>query len=386
MTHEEFLKLRSCFYVLAVFSPISWAASAYTQLLTAYKKIAFTMQVNSVLLIFRIALVIIVLKCNLSLIQYYFYLTALVAVAIVPYIIKCKKDSLLDSLKPAFYWKDYNVILSFSLSIFALTLFQVTATQSRPIVLSIFAEHGADAVADFRIVEVFPQFIIMVCGTLTGIFLPKSSEMLVKSSTSEIQNYINIWTKRTTIIICLFAFPIIVGAKNILVAYVGVDYDYLYHWLQLWCLFLIGQIHASPAYSFVLAKGKTKALVYGTFVACVISIIINVILCRYLVVGSAIIGYSVYVVLIITINYVYFYKHSLDLQRMPILLSFLKPFIVGLVTCAILFFIDFDKIIFSSSIRIQELLVFALKSVLWIVLFISATFITGILRKVDFKE
>ncbi len=386
VTHEEFLKLRSCFYVLAIFSPICWAASAYTQLLTAYKKIAFTMQVNSVLLIFRIVLVVVVLKWNLSLINYYFCLTALVAIAIVPYIIKCKKDSLLDSLRPALYWKEFSIIFAFSLSIFALTLFQVTATQSRPIVLSIFAEQGANAVADYRIVEVFPQFIIMVCGSLTGIFLPRSSEMLVKCTNSQIQDYINAWTKRTTIVVCIFSFPLIIGAHNIIVAYVGAEYDYLYKWLQLWCLFLIGQMHTSPAYSFVLAKGNTKALVYGTFAACVISIVINIFLCKYFLVGSAIIGYCGYVVIIIIINYVYFYKRSLNLKRVPILLSFFKPFLVGVITTSLIYIIDFNPINISSSIRIQELFIFALKSVLWVAIFIPVLCLTGIFKKSDLKE
>ena len=70
--HDQFPKLRTCFYILALFSSITWINSAYTQLLTAYKQIAFTMKVNCVLVLLRIALVVVVLIGKLSLIEYFF--------------------------------------------------------------------------------------------------------------------------------------------------------------------------------------------------------------------------------------------------------------------------------------------------------------------------
>ena len=65
---------------------------------------------------------------------------------IVPYAYKCKKLNLIDSLKPAGYWSEFKVVILFSLSIFALSFFQMTATQSRPIILSVFGINGAENV------------------------------------------------------------------------------------------------------------------------------------------------------------------------------------------------------------------------------------------------
>ena len=50
----------------------------------------------------------------------------------------------------------------------------MTATQSRPILLSVFAPNAASVVAEFRIIEVIPMFIIMVGLTFSSIFLPKA--------------------------------------------------------------------------------------------------------------------------------------------------------------------------------------------------------------------
>ena len=162
VTHNQFIQLRYCFYILALFSSVNWITTAYTQLLTAFKDVTYIMQIQCVQVFLKVALIAFVFVFNLSLIQYFFYLTLIVAIAIIPYMVKSKKEGFIDSHKPAAYWGDFKIVLTFSLALFALSLFQVTATQARPIILSIFANNGAETVADYRIVEVIPQFIITV--------------------------------------------------------------------------------------------------------------------------------------------------------------------------------------------------------------------------------
>lgn len=385
VSHDQFLKLRICFYILAIFASVSWVTSAYTQLLTAFKKIVFTMQVNSVMIILRIALIFCVLYFKLSLIEYFFYLTAIVAATIIPYIVKCKREKLLDSLKPAAHWKEFRIVFYFSLSIFALSLFQVVATQSRPIVLSMFAEKGAEAVADFRIVEVIPQFIIMLCGSLIAIFLPNSSQMVVKNDKREIQNFVNVWTTRTTIFVCVLCFPFMVAAKEILSAYVGVDYAYLAKWLVLWCFFLIVQMHSTPAFSFILAKGRTKALVVSTAIASVISIVVNICLSHSIPVGSAVIGYAVYMMCLIGVYYLYIYKYYIGLHRLPVVKSFMIPLVLGFCASLVPFYVSVPYIEISSVNRINFILMFAIKSALWLLTYFCLLILLRVVKISDFK-
>ena len=388
VTHEEFLKLKYCFFILAVLSPISWVNTVYSQLLTAYKRIAFTMQIQCVLTLLKGVLIAAVFLLSLTLIQYYFFLTVIVASAIIPYMIKCKSSGYLTNLKPATYWEDFKIVLSFSLAIFALSLFQVTATQSRPLILSIFCINGAEAVADFNVVQVVPSFIITICGSFIGIFLPKTSEMIIRNSREEIQDYVNTWTSKTTIIVCALCFPFIVGANKILCAYVGPDFDYLGKWLQLWCLFLVLQMHSTPAYSFVISHGRTKVLVYTTAIACIISMVLNALLCKVVPVGSAIIGYIVYMLCLIGVYYFYLYKHYLKLKRLPIFISFAKPTLLALLCSLVPFYIPIDGL-FSGMIsnsRVEYIFEFLALSMAWLIPYMILLFITNTIRLSYFKK
>ncbi len=370
VSHNQFLQLRKCFFILALFSTISWVTTAFNQLLVADKQMAFTMQIQCVTTFLKLVLIGITIWGGLSLFGYFFWLTFIVALVIVPYMYQCKKSSLIDSFKPAMYWSDFRIVLLFSLSLFALSLFQVTASQSRPIILGIFCDNGADAVADFRIVEVIPSFIIMLSGSFMSIFLPKTSEMLVRNDKEEIIAFVKKWTSFTTIIVCLLCFPFIISNKEIISAYVGSSYTYLGKWMALWCTFLIIQLHSTPAFSLVLANGKTKVLVWSTCIACIVSMIVNASLSKAIPVGSAVIGYSIYMLILIFVYYLYFYKKYLNLNRWLLIKAFVIPVIPAVIATIVPSLVNLDISIFdslSTTERFNCLLLFTINGVLWLV-------------------
>ena len=206
--------------------------------------------------------------------------------------------------------------------------------------------------------------------------------MLIKSNRNEIQSYVNSWTLKTTILVCTLCFPFIVGAKEILSAYVGLEYVYLAKWLQIWCFFLIIQMHSTPAYSFVISNGKTKILVYATSIACILSILLNALLCKVLPVGSAIIGYVLYMILLIGVYYLYLYKVYLKLNRLSIFLSFIKPTTIAILCVVFPYSIDVNGIFngFVNNSRIVYILEFASRSLLWLVPFFMLLFTTKMLN------
>lgn len=371
INHNEFLQLRSCLFILALFCIISWETTVFNQLLIADEKMTFTMQVQCVQTILKGIAVLLVFIADLKVTTYFFYLTAFVALAIIPYAYKCKKNNLIDSLKPAWYWKDFKVVITFSLSIFALSLFQMTATQSRPILLSMFSINGATAVADFRIIEVIPQLIIMIGGTFSGIFLPKTSEMVARNDEVAMHSFAYKWTTYTTIIVSILCFPFILGSKEILSAYVGNEYSYLSKWLIIWCLTVLIQMHTTPGNALVLAHGKTKLLVIVTAISCLISMILNVWLCKYYDVGSAIIAYFLYTITIIGLYYVSFYKKLLRLNRWLLFKCFAKPTLISVIVYAIVLLIPI-QLDFAGQIneRFAYIIVFIIKSLLWFIPYI----------------
>lgn len=379
----QFSQLQKCLVVIALFSMFSWGTTTFNQLLVADKQMAFTMQIQCVLGLLKGLLVACVFLFELSLTFYFFVLTAAVSSLIIPYAFRCWKYKLIDSLKPATYWKDFKVVFAFSLSIFALSLFQTTASQSRPIILSIFAQNGAETVADFRIIEVIPQFIIMIGGTFSGIFLPKTSEMVAKKDFVSIRAFAYKWTKYTTIVVASLCFPFILCSTEVLSAYIGTEYSYLSIWMSIWCVSVLVQMHTTPCNALVLAYGKTKLLVKVTSIACVFSVILNAFLCKYLNVGSAVVSYFIYTLIIIGLYYAYFYKKLLGLSRLKMLKSFLSPLLLAMIAFGMVYHIPLSIDMFSEmNIRIAYVLVCAVKSSAWLILFALLLFS---FKMIDFK-
>lgn len=380
VTHEQFLQLRMCLFIIALFSIFSWAATTFNQLLVADKQMAYTMQVQCVQTIFKTLLIFVVLWAHLSLTVYFFWLTVILALLLMPYAIKCRRDNLIDSLKPAAYWKDFRIVLSFSLSIFALSLFQMTATQSRPIILSIFSANGAETVSEYRIIEVIPQLIIMIGGTFSGIFLPKTSELIAKANQKDTESFIYNWTIYTSIIACVLCFPFILNSQNILSAYVGAEYGYLSIWLVIWIICTLAQIHSTPANALILAFGKVKILVLTSAISCFISMIVNALFSQKYGVGSAIVGYSCYIIIVLVVNYFFYYRYVLCLSLVKMLFCFLAPCICGILSFMLSsYFADF--FIFDSySTRINYILNFCAGTFLWLMFFTVCIFSLRVIR------
>lgn len=383
ISHEQFLQLRICLLIIAIFSVFSWGATTFNQLLIADKQITFTMQVQCLITLLKVVAIALVFVANLTLTTYFLYITCFVALAFIPYAYKCKADGLIDSLKPAWYWEDFNIVLTFSLSIFFLSIFQVTATQSRPILLGIFAQNGATAVADFRIIEVVPQFIIMLCGTFSGIFLPKTSEMVAKNDEAAMREFAYKWTVYTTVITTIMCFPFILCAPEVLAAYVGKEYIYLSKWLIIWCITVLIQMHTTPGNALVLAHGKTKSLVKITSIACIGSMFLNAVLCKYYDVGSAVIAYFVYVLIIMGLYYMYFYKKLLHLSRLRMFRCFALPTSIALLCYIFVYLIPVSTSLYGDiNERVTYIFVCVTKSMIWLILYMAILQTT---RIIDFK-
>lgn len=368
VTHEQFIQLRTCLIIIAFFSIFSWASTTFRQLLVANLQMSYTMQIQTIMALLKGLLIAFVFLFKLSLSFYFFLLTGIVSFLIIPYAIKCRKQNLIDSLKPAFYWKDFKVVIGFSLSLFALSLFQMTATQSRPIILSIFASNGADAVAEFKIIEVIPSLIISIGGSFTGIFLPRTSSMVAKGNQAEISEFAYKWTKYTTIIVNILTIPFILCAKEVLSAYVGNNYSYLSRWLIIWCATVLLQMHTTPGNALVLAYGKTKLLVISTSIFCLISVVLNAFLCSHLGVGAAVVSYFLYVIMVLGLYYLVYYKKLMNLSRLEMLKSFVVPSIISVSMMAIVWCIPLDtNMIRIDNIRISYICVAIVKSMMWLI-------------------
>lgn len=380
-TPDQFRQLQYCLYIIAGASLFSWGTTTFNQLLIANKQMPFTSQAACLMSIAKIILVVATLYLHLSLTNYFFWLTFITAALILPYAIKCKKAGMIDSFMLANYWGDFKIVLTFSLSIFALSLFQTSATQTRPLILGLCSDQGPSVIAEFRIIEVIPSMIIMIGGTFSSIFLPQASEMVAKGELEPMSRFAYKWTILTTIIANILCFPLILGASEILGAYVGAEYTGLSTWLIIWVVCILCQIHSTPTNALILAHGKTKFMVYISGIACVVSMIVNVILAKYLGVGSAIVGYAVYIAINLTSYYLYYYNKILHISIRTILYSFLYPTLWGTLSFCIIYLL-FKKTTFNvfDKDRLNYIFAFLIKSGAWCFVYAILLFAFKVIR------
>ncbi|WP_289756531.1 oligosaccharide flippase family protein [uncultured Duncaniella sp.] len=386
ISHEQFIVLRNCLIILAVFSIPTWITTSFNQLLIADKDMTFTQQTYCLMNILKGGLIACTIFFKLSLEWYFVFLTAIISATIIPVYIRSRYRGLCSSFKMKFYWKEFKSILSYSIALFALSIFQMTATNSRPIILSVVAENAANTLAEYRIIEVIPVFILSIGGIITSILLPKSSEYIATNNRSGIEKFAYLGTRMTSMIACVLTFPFILGADKILSAYVGVEFSDLSVWLILWSATILLQIHTTPGNSLILASGKTKILVWTSAISCLLSMMINVALCHIYGVGSAVIGYAVYVVIIIGSYYTIYYKSLLHLNRITMIKAFSYPVIVASISLLMTKIIsDIFTIEISVSERMTFLVEFIFESLIWLIIFGLLVSLTKIARITDIK-
>jgi len=196
---------------------------------------------------------------------------------------------------------------------------------------------------------------------MISILLPKTSQAIQQKNKKAIEQMAYEGTKYTSILISCLCFPIMLNSSSLLVLYVGDGYNSLAVWLALWVFSLTLFLHNTPIASLVLATGKTRMLIYSSAIACVVSMLINVFLCKQLGIGSAVIGYLLYVVIQMSFYYFYFNNRILGLDSFRIFKSFIVPTLLGViayVSVRFMFPVEFN--LFAGIIT---------KTIVWILIF-----------------
>ncbi len=364
--------LKTMLFSMAFFCIINWISSVFNQLLIANENISFIQKIFSMRSIMNLILVFCTIKLNFSLTTYYIIYLFINAIIILPFYYKSRNEKLIDKFLPAFYWKSFLPILKYSLAIFMMSLFQFTAVQSRPIILSIVSSTGVSVLTEYRVIEVFPVFIISIGGMITQILLPKTSKYVEQNKYAEINALAYKGTMYTAILVMLLCIPVMINSKQLLLLYMGPAYTHLSIWLSLWVLAVVLYLHNSPVSSLVLATGKTKILVYSSAFSCFVSILVNVLLIPSLGVGATVVGYLIYVFIQQSFYYLYINNKILCLDSIKILCAFLKPTVIGMCLAFLLILVDID---FGN-----DLLCVVVRTVIWIILYLLSLYVFKILK------
>ena len=383
LTPEQFAQYRISLFILAGFVIINWSSSVFVQLLTAAEKISYIQRLNILKTFIAFGLIWITVWLDLTINEYFFFFTLINSALFIPYYVLSRRIGLIDQWRPLFYWKDFRRVLKYSLAIFVMAVFQATATQSRLIVLGFVAENAATTLAEYRIIEVFPLFILSICGAMIGILLPKSARHIARGDQAAIEKFAYLGTRYTSIMTTLICIPIMLCAHELISVYVGPSFGDLSKWMKLWIFTLLLNLYNSPISSLILATGRTRMLVYSSAIACIISIIVNVVLCRFYGVGSAVIGYLIYILIQQGFYYCYFNARVMNLNSWTVFRMFIVPTGIGLVFFLFISWLDID---FASTDRGYLILQGFLKSAIWLSLFLITICSFNVLRLSDMKN
>lgn len=388
LTPEQFQDYRVALFIIAFFAVFNWCSHVFSQLITALEKISFIRKIEIAVSVLNLLVIIITIKCSLSLNTYFFLYTLTQSIVIVPYYL-CLKSSKNDfklKLYPQFQWREFGVVLKYSIAIFSMGVFQALAAKSRPILLGIFADNAASVLGEYRIIEVFPAFLISICGALVMIFLPRSSKYVLQNDRNAIERLAYDGSKVTSIFSCLLCFPIIINASEILTVYVGSEYNYLAIWLIIWCFTLVLNLYNSPIASLVLATGKTRMLVYSSAIACLVSMVVNVLLCSLFGVGAAVVGYLVYIIIQQLFYFLYFDNKVMGLNSVRVLKAFGLPVIGGIVISLTVIYI-FDNFYSYFETSKSMIIIFGLlKGIAWLCLYFAYLHFCKVMTLMEMKS
>ena len=121
-----------------------------------------------------------------------------------------------------------------------------------------------------------------------------------------------------------------------------------------------------------MAYGRMKLLIITSAIACVLSIVINIVLCSRYEVGSAIVGYLVYILIVIGLYYIVYYKKIVNLSRWRMFRCFIVPTLISLLMLVLASLIPMKMEWFSIfDERLQYISICIIKSLLWLIPYLA---------------
>lgn len=307
LTEAQLPLYRQMMVVLAFSTVLNWLSGVAIQLLSAMDELGFINRVTAIGSVLNFAVALVAIQWQWNLLTYFIGYTLVTLMPIPLYVWRLKvfPVSRRALLAPRWNGAAFSEILRYSLAIFVMGLFQLTANNLRPLLLGKFAD-GVEVLTDYRVIQTIAMLIVAFGGVFMQVLLPSTSKAYATGDHQRIARMIFKATKYISIFLSFMVFVLIMNADEILLLYMGSGYSGLSLWLSLWLLTVLLSMHNTPVASLVLSTGKTRALVYSSAVACVVSLPITVIFAPALQVGAAVVGYLVYMVLQIGFFYIYY--------------------------------------------------------------------------------
>lgn len=324
--------MHQLFYILIFSAFIGWISSLFDQFLRANEIIGWEQRLMIFVKLLQLLVLYLTIKLAFS-VTLYFLLASLASLLIFPVtIIRIKRLRYKVSFVPKYYHSIFKQVFPYSFNVFMVTIFQFTATNVRPLLLSFRA--GVSPFADFRILSAFATTVMALSINFVGVLLPMATRAVALGNIENRNKIAYDATKYLTIFLSMIVFGFVLMSKDVLSLYVGEKYAYLDVWLKIWILTMLFS-HNSAISSLVFAENKLRPVAYISAFSCITSLVLAWLLIPRFQVGGVILSYLYYCISQITFYYTYYYPKILQLDVRRILArSFFTP-AAGIGICAL---------------------------------------------------
>lgn len=330
LTDAQLPLYRQILYVLAFSAVFNWLSHVVIQLLSAKDELGYVNRVIVISSVLNFVVALLAIHLEWSLITYFIWytLSTLVPIPFYMWRLRVFRVPIGYLLSPKWHGNAFKEILTYSLAIFMMGLFQLTANNLRPLLLGKYAD-GIEVLTDYRVIQTIAMLIVAFGGVFMQVLLPSSAKIYAQGDQDKIERMVFGATKYISIFLALVVFVLIHNANDVLLLYMGDGYQHLSLWLSLWLLTVFLSMHNTPVASMVLSTGKTRFLVYSSAAACILSLPVTIVFAQRLQVGAAVVGYLVYMVLQIGFFYLYYIPKVLKLDGFRLFTRAFLPAALG---------------------------------------------------------
>jgi len=179
LTEAQLPLYRQMMVVLAFSTVLNWLSGVAIQLLSAMDELGFINRVTAIGSVLNFAVALVAIQWQWNLLTYFIGYTLVTLMPIPLYVWRLEvfPVSRRALLAPRWNGAAFREILRYSLAIFVMGLFQLTANNLRPLLLGKFAD-GVEVLTDYRVIQTIAMLIVAFGGVFMQVLLPSTSKSL----------------------------------------------------------------------------------------------------------------------------------------------------------------------------------------------------------------
>lgn len=315
MTPEEIDKAKILLGILTFNLIVTFPLSVFSSIITAYEKFIFAKILNIARIILNPIIMIILLNIGYKSVALVILTTVLNITTLILNYLYCRKKL---KIKLKFGKLDFSLlkeIIAYSVWVFLNSIMDKINLSLDQFILGVYA--GTAAVAVYSIAGNLNQMYINFSTAISGVLLPRVTEMEEKKATDKEFTDIFIKTGRLQFIIMALIISgfVLFGREFINILWVGTEYDQSYF---IACILMIPctvPLIQNVGLNILQAKNKYKFRVMVLFAFAILNVIISIILAQICGGIGAAIGTAISVILgqIIFMNIFYYKKIKIDI-------------------------------------------------------------------------